>query len=158
MKAWNADTRCSALPRQDVSAYICFTRALLEHFNWELFDHRPYSPGLASSEYHLFTYRKNWLQSQRLDSNEKSMGDVKHGRTHSPEKSLTRAYKNVFHNTSTSVSAVTMLTSSLSKYVRFYLIIFLFACFDSRSPEDTFRMAFLFFPVCTIDIFERNCI
>jgi hypothetical protein len=41
------------------------TRALLEHFNWELFDHTLYSPVLAPSDYHLFTYLKNWLQSQR---------------------------------------------------------------------------------------------
>jgi histone-lysine N-methyltransferase SETMAR len=32
------------------------TQALLEHFNWELFDHPPYSPDLAVSDYHLFTY------------------------------------------------------------------------------------------------------
>jgi histone-lysine N-methyltransferase SETMAR len=39
------------------------TRALLEHFNWEMFYHSPYSPDLALSEYHLFacTYLKNWL-------------------------------------------------------------------------------------------------
>jgi histone-lysine N-methyltransferase SETMAR len=36
-------------------------RALLERFNWELFDHPPSSPDLASSDYHLFTYLKNWL-------------------------------------------------------------------------------------------------
>jgi hypothetical protein len=34
-------------------------RALLEHFYWELFDHLPYSPDLASSNYNLFTYLKN---------------------------------------------------------------------------------------------------
>jgi histone-lysine N-methyltransferase SETMAR len=39
------------------------TRALLEHFNWELFDHTPYSPDLAPCDYHLFTYLKNWLVS-----------------------------------------------------------------------------------------------
>jgi hypothetical protein len=32
------------------------TRALQEHFNWELFDHPPYSPDLAPSDCHLFTY------------------------------------------------------------------------------------------------------
>jgi hypothetical protein len=32
------------------------TQALLEHFNWELFHHSPYSPNLAPSNYHLFTY------------------------------------------------------------------------------------------------------
>jgi histone-lysine N-methyltransferase SETMAR len=31
------------------------TQSLLEHFNWELFDHPPYSPDLALSNYHLFT-------------------------------------------------------------------------------------------------------
>jgi hypothetical protein len=33
------------------------TWALLEHFNWELSD----SPDLTSSDYHVFTYLKNWL-------------------------------------------------------------------------------------------------
>jgi hypothetical protein len=31
------------------------TWALLEHFNWELFDHSPYSHYLTLSDYHLFT-------------------------------------------------------------------------------------------------------
>jgi hypothetical protein len=35
------------------------TRALLEHFNWELFGHLLYSTDLAPSDYHLFTYPKN---------------------------------------------------------------------------------------------------
>jgi hypothetical protein len=37
------------------------TWALLEHFNWKLFDHPPHSPDLAPSDYNLFTYLKNWL-------------------------------------------------------------------------------------------------
>jgi histone-lysine N-methyltransferase SETMAR len=37
------------------------TQALPDHFNWELFDHPPYSPDLTLSDYHLFTYLKNWL-------------------------------------------------------------------------------------------------
>jgi hypothetical protein len=36
-------------------------QALLEHFSWELFDHAPYSPDLALSDCHLFTYLKNWF-------------------------------------------------------------------------------------------------
>jgi transposase len=44
--------------------------ALLEHFNWELFDHLPYSPDLAPSDYHLFTYLKNWFGSQCCNNNE----------------------------------------------------------------------------------------
>jgi transposase len=53
------------------------TRALLEYFNWELFDHPPSSPDLAPNDYHLFTYLKNWLRSQRFDNNEELMDGVK---------------------------------------------------------------------------------
>jgi hypothetical protein len=53
------------------------TRALLEHLNWELFDHPPHSPDLAPSDYHLFTYLKNWLGSQRFNNNEELMEGVK---------------------------------------------------------------------------------
>jgi histone-lysine N-methyltransferase SETMAR len=48
---------------------VC-TQTLLEHFNWELFDHPPYSPHLAASDYHLFTYLKNWLEPQCFNNNE----------------------------------------------------------------------------------------
>jgi hypothetical protein len=41
------------------------TWALLEHFNWELFD-QP-----------LFTYLKNWLGSQRFNNSEELMEGVK---------------------------------------------------------------------------------
>jgi histone-lysine N-methyltransferase SETMAR len=37
------------------------TQALMRHINWKLFDHPPYSPDLAPSDYHLFTYLKNWF-------------------------------------------------------------------------------------------------
>jgi hypothetical protein len=39
---------------------ICI-QALLEHFNLQLFDRPPYSPNFTPSNYHLFTYLKNWL-------------------------------------------------------------------------------------------------
>jgi histone-lysine N-methyltransferase SETMAR len=45
------------------------TRALLEHVNWELSEHSPYSPDRAPSYCHLFTYLKNWLRSQRSNNN-----------------------------------------------------------------------------------------
>jgi transposase len=54
------------------------TRALLEHFNWELFDH-PYSPDLAPSDYNLFIYLKYWLESQNFNNNEVLMEGVKNG-------------------------------------------------------------------------------
>jgi hypothetical protein len=41
---------------------------VLEHFNWELFDHPPDSPNLALSDHHPFTYLKEWLQSQRYNN------------------------------------------------------------------------------------------
>jgi hypothetical protein len=49
------------------------TPALLEHFNWELFDHRPYSLDLAPSDNHLFSYLKNCLGSRHFNNNEESM-------------------------------------------------------------------------------------
>jgi hypothetical protein len=45
--------------------------------NWELFDHPPYGSDLAPSDYHLFTYLKNWLESQCFKSNEELMEGVK---------------------------------------------------------------------------------
>jgi hypothetical protein len=62
-KAWNADIRCSAR-----------TRALLEHFSWELFDHLPYT---RPSDCHLFTCLKNWLRSRLFSKNQELMEDVK---------------------------------------------------------------------------------
>jgi histone-lysine N-methyltransferase SETMAR len=53
------------------------TRARLEHLNWELFDHPPYSPELPLSNYDLFTCLKNWLRSQRFSGNEELLGGVK---------------------------------------------------------------------------------
>jgi transposase len=48
---------------------VCI-RALLKHFNWQLFDHPPYSPDLTLSDYHL----KNWLESQHFNNNEMTEG------------------------------------------------------------------------------------
>jgi histone-lysine N-methyltransferase SETMAR len=46
------------------------TLSLLEHFNWPLFDHPPYSPVLAPNDYHLFTHLKNWLDLRHFNKNE----------------------------------------------------------------------------------------
>jgi histone-lysine N-methyltransferase SETMAR len=48
------------------------TRAPLEHFNWELFDHPPYSPDLAPSDYPIFTC----LESLNFNCNEELMEGV----------------------------------------------------------------------------------
>jgi hypothetical protein len=52
------------------------SQALLEHFKWELFDHLPYSPHLSPSDYHLFTYQKNWLGLQCFNNNELMEGVI----------------------------------------------------------------------------------
>jgi hypothetical protein len=86
------------------------SRMLQEHFNWELFDHPPYSPDLALSDYHLFTYLKNCLRSQHFSNNEELKEGVK---SHRWQTSLTQAYKNLFPDMiSASIWEVTMLRSS----------------------------------------------
>jgi hypothetical protein len=50
----------------DSASTAACTQALLDHFYWQLFDHPPYSPDLAPSDFHL----KNWLESQRFNNNE----------------------------------------------------------------------------------------
>jgi len=52
------------------------TNALIKRFNWEIFDHPPYSPDLAPSDYHLFSKMKVWLVTQRFQSNEELMDGV----------------------------------------------------------------------------------
>ena len=49
--------------------------ALITIFNWEIFDHPPYSPDLAPSDYHLFT-KLVWLATQRFHTNEELMDGV----------------------------------------------------------------------------------
>jgi len=52
------------------------TNALIKLFNWEIFDHPPYSPDLAPSDYHLFTKMKIWLATQRFHTNKELMDGV----------------------------------------------------------------------------------
>ena len=53
------------------------TNALMKLFNWEIFDHPPYSPDLAPSDYHLFSKMKVWLATQRFHTNEELMDGIK---------------------------------------------------------------------------------
>jgi hypothetical protein len=55
------------------------TLSLLEHFNWELFDHPPYCPDITSSDYNLFSDNlpEERLVSQHFNSNEELMEGVK---------------------------------------------------------------------------------
>jgi hypothetical protein len=71
----------------------------LEHF------HPPYSPDLTLSDHSLFTYLKNWLESQRFNNNEELTEGVKMWLS-------SQAYKILFPNTtSASIPAVIILRS-----------------------------------------------
>ena len=52
------------------------TNALIRLFNWEIFDHPPYSPDLVPSDYHLFTKMKVWLATQCSHTNIEFMDGV----------------------------------------------------------------------------------
>ena len=52
------------------------TNAAIRLFNWEIFDHPPYSPDLAPSDYDLFTKMKVWLATRRFHTNEELMVGV----------------------------------------------------------------------------------
>jgi hypothetical protein len=95
------------------------TQALLEHFNWELFDHSPYSPDLTPNDYHLFTYLKHWLDHST--SKIKNCWNMsKRGWAHRWHTSLTQGYRNLFPDkTCASIPAVTTLRSNLSMYIFF---------------------------------------
>jgi transposase len=46
------------------------TNALIKLFNWEVFDHPPYSPDLVPIDYHFFTKLKACLATQCFHTNE----------------------------------------------------------------------------------------
>jgi hypothetical protein len=52
------------------------TNTLIKLLNSEIFDHSPYSPDLAPSDYHLFTKMKVWLATQHFHTNEELMDGV----------------------------------------------------------------------------------
>jgi hypothetical protein len=97
-------------------------RALLDHFNWKMFDHLPYSPDLSPSDYQLFIYLKNWLGSQRFSNNEELTEGVK-------TWLRPQAYKNLFSDaTNSSIPAGTTLRSSLIIYICFVYNTFFSHC------------------------------
>jgi hypothetical protein len=102
------------------------TKAMLEYSNKELFDHLPYSPDLAHSDCHLFTYLENWLQLQCSRILRSWWKVPKCGWVHWWQTSLVQAYNNASLNTiSVSTLAVAMLRSSINIYTYFvYILIF----------------------------------
>jgi hypothetical protein len=80
----------------------------------------------ARSDYHLFTYLKNWLGSQCLNNNELMV--PKCGRAHRWQASLTQVYQNLLPDmTSASIPTVTMLRRSLGMYIFLLIINFFFS-------------------------------
>jgi transposase len=103
----------NARPHTNTAACIW---ALLEYFNWELFDRPLYSPDLAPNDYHLFTYLKISLRWQRFDNNE-LMDDVKTWPSSQVKDFFEQAYKNSFPSmTSVSIPVVTTMRSKLITY------------------------------------------
>ena len=45
------------------------TQNLITTFGWEQFDHPPYSPDLAPSDFHLFLHLKSFLAGRRFHDN-----------------------------------------------------------------------------------------
>jgi len=52
------------------------TNALIKLFNWEIFNHPPYSLDLMPSDYHFFTKMNIWLATQHFHTNEELMDGV----------------------------------------------------------------------------------
>lgn len=53
------------------------SQAMIRQFGWEQFDHPPYSPDLAPSDYHLFLHLKGELGGTRFGSDEEVKNAVK---------------------------------------------------------------------------------
>ncbi|GBM95850.1 hypothetical protein AVEN_31737-1 [Araneus ventricosus] len=52
------------------------TQGLLHQFKRNVFNHPPYNPDLAPSDYHLFTHMKKWLRAQRFADDEELQNAV----------------------------------------------------------------------------------
>lgn len=52
------------------------TQEILKQFKWDVFDHPPYSPDLAPSDFHLFTRMKKWLASQHFNDDDELQNAV----------------------------------------------------------------------------------
>ena len=53
------------------------TKDFLKKFNGEVFDHPPYNPDLAPSDFHQFRELKAWLGGQRFVANDEPQDAVK---------------------------------------------------------------------------------
>jgi hypothetical protein len=107
------------------------TQALLEHFN------PPNNPDLALSDYHLFTYLKNYLGSQHFNNSEKLMEGV---------KTWLSSQAADFFDTGTQklVPRYDKCHSSVGDFIEKQLK---FSLFCNSSPEVIFRIALVLFRI-----------
>ncbi|GBL90856.1 Mariner Mos1 transposase [Araneus ventricosus] len=54
------------------------TGEVLRKFKWDVFQHPPYSPDLAPSDFHLFTAMKKWLGREHFADDEELKNAVTH--------------------------------------------------------------------------------
>ena len=52
------------------------TTALLEIFKWDVLDHLPYNPELASSNFNLFSHLKKLVAGKKFDNNDEVQEEV----------------------------------------------------------------------------------
>jgi hypothetical protein len=51
---------------------------MIEQLQWEVFEHPPYSPDLAPSDFHLFLRLKRFLAAERFSSDDEVKTAVQH--------------------------------------------------------------------------------
>jgi len=67
---WYGDG-CDCLMKHARPHTAATTQNLITTFGWEQFDHPPYSPDLAPSDFHLFLHLKSFLAGRQFhDDNE----------------------------------------------------------------------------------------
>ena len=59
-----------------VFTQVFLTMVKLNELKYELFEHPPYSPDLAPSDYYLFRNLKQFLRGKRFSSNEEAIAAV----------------------------------------------------------------------------------
>ena len=113
---------------------------LITTFGWEQFDHLPYSPDLAPSDFHLFLHLKSFLAGQQFHDDEvkETLPHTLHRRRH---HSMMKGYKN-WCNTMTSASTmVETMSKSIVQYVHqmaLYKVCNIFLFFLNSPLELTF--------------------
>jgi hypothetical protein len=123
------------------------TRALLEHFKWELSDHPPYSPAFAPSDLAPVYLPEELTENQCFNSNDELMEGVETWLSSQAADFFETGIQKLFPiMTNASSSVVSMLRSNLSMYIFFVYVFSLTACFvnSSLKLEVTFRIAVVY--------------